>query len=153
MRSTLSCFLLLIMLFSFGCDTQILAVSTVADTPVKPSEEALIDAGIVFADRDSYLCLPFEKVGLPSDASVASIKSSCDCLTPSLIEYVDANGHFAKAIFLKFNENATTPEGAGPRLMSQSTQLRVMLDINLITRQNHRIGIKVQNASSVHETH
>jgi hypothetical protein len=102
---------LLIILFSIGCDTQTLAVATVADTPATLPEEVLIDAGIVFADRASYLCLPFEKVGLPTDASVVSIESSCDCMAPSIGECVDTNGEPEKAVLLHYNESKTCSTG------------------------------------------
>lgn len=100
-RSTLSCFLLLIMLFSVGCDRQTLAVSTVADTPVTPYEEVLIDAGIVFEDRPGYICVALDRLKIDRDDQPVSVASSCGCVQPSIVKYLSVDGTQGLAVLLE----------------------------------------------------
>jgi hypothetical protein len=40
-----------------------------------------------FIDEPSYLCIPFERLGISEDRVVVSMTSSCDCVRPSLVQY------------------------------------------------------------------
>ena len=152
-RSTLSCFLLLAMLFAVGCDTQMLAVGTVADRPVTPPEEVLIDAGIVFADRASYLCLPFEKVGLPTDASVVSIESSCDCVSPSLVTYATSESSRASGILLQYG-NESTFHGDDPKSLPAlpPANLRVVFVLTLAGGRSYEFAVNLLHTHLVQQT-
>jgi len=141
------------MLFSVGCDRQTLAVSTVADTPVKPPEEVLIDAGIIFADRASYLCLPFEKVGLPTDASVVSIESSCDCVSPSLVTYANSESSQASGILLRY-VNESTFHGDDPKSLPAlpPVNLRVVFVLTLAGGRSYEFTVSLMHTYLAQQT-
>jgi hypothetical protein len=61
-----------------------------------------IDAGIVLADKAGYFCLPIEPVGLPPDAEIVSLKSSCECVQPSLVRYLADRQRMGQAILLEY---------------------------------------------------
>jgi hypothetical protein len=91
-------------------------------------------AGIVLADRDGYLCLPFSQVGLSAEADeVVSLTSSCDCVRPKVISYLTPNGDSAKGIFLEYireqyNKNEVAKVGlAGSRAIDLSVVIGASL--------------------------
>jgi hypothetical protein len=62
----------------------------------------VVEAGVIFADRESYLCLPFERLCLPVATSVVSVASSCECVEPQVVAYRTQHGECAKAVLLRF---------------------------------------------------
>lgn len=66
------------------------------------SDRRSIDAGVVLADRGGYYCFSLEQIGLPLDADILSVESSCECVQPSIISYVADKQQVRKAILLEF---------------------------------------------------
>lgn len=90
--SCVSCFL--VMLSITGCGAEASSTARVARTAgsapnLKP---VVVEAGVVLAGRDGYLCLPLEQVGVSPNASVVAIESSCECVQPRLVEYIAPSG-------------------------------------------------------------
>lgn len=71
------------------CDCWVAGASSEGRGAVRQVLSA-VDDGVVFIDRESYLCLPLDRVSFPQDAHVTSIKASCECIDPSLVKYVAA---------------------------------------------------------------
>ncbi len=46
------------------------------------------DAGIVFANEASYVCIPLEKFRINPAQEIVLIKSSCECVRPSVVRYL-----------------------------------------------------------------
>ncbi len=108
-----------------------------------PLPKNTFDAGIVFSDRDSYLCLPVEQFGLPSDAAIESLKSSCECVQPNVVEYVTQRGTLAKAVMLNFvaesalfDDQASSFDGD-----FRAAQLGVLIDVNLANGAAHQFTV------------
>jgi hypothetical protein len=101
--------LLVICLATTGCgEGSLAAVSTSEETPTSAGSVVTpgaigqtIDAGIVLADRARCFCLPLEQVGLPPDAEIVSLESSCKCVGLRLVQYVADRQRIGQAILLE----------------------------------------------------
>jgi hypothetical protein len=102
--------LLVTCLATVGCgEGSLAASSTPKETPSSADDIAIpaatsrtIDAGIVLADRAGYFCLPLEQIGLPPDAEIVSLQSSCECVRPRLVQYVQDRQRIGQAILLEY---------------------------------------------------
>ena len=61
-----------------------------------------IDAGVIFSDRGSYLCVPLARFGQCSADKVESIDTSCECVTARLIRYMDRSAKAVDGVLLEF---------------------------------------------------
>jgi hypothetical protein len=62
----------------------------------------VIDAGIVFADESSYLCFPLSSLGIYQADSIEGMHSSCECIRPRLVRYLDHSREIVDAMRLDF---------------------------------------------------
>ena len=69
---------------------------------VSGTDGSRIDAGVVVADRGGYFCLPLERVGLDSQAAIASLTSSCECVRPRVVTYKSGNESWGRGILLEY---------------------------------------------------
>ncbi len=100
-------------LFSSGCGVSN-ATPSVEETEVvaAPLE---IDAGVIFSDRASYLCIPLSRFGLSGSEKIATIVSSCECVKPSLVRYSDSLTTTADGVLFEFDsEEASSDETPRP---------------------------------------
>ena len=77
-----------------------------------------IDAGVVLADRESYLLIPVEKLpGFPASTGHADIRlsTSCECVEADLLEYTTATGQTAQELELRFRPSHDKQFGHGRR--------------------------------------
>lgn len=99
--------------FSSGCD-----VSDGAPSVEKievAAAESEIDAGVIFRDRSSYLCVPLSRFGISSSENIELIVSSCECVKPSLVTYADITGTMAVGALFEFiSEEASSDTGLQP---------------------------------------
>jgi hypothetical protein len=132
-----------------GCGRPVAGTSSEAGGVVQQVPSA-VDAGVVFIDRESYLCLPLERVGLSPDAHVTSIKASCDCVEPSLVKYVAPGGEVEKGLMLRF-----TVEPAGDSSSDRGTQaamsLGVLIDFQLNDGATHRFTVNLLHTTIAKE--
>ncbi len=90
---------------SLGCSPL-----TADSTPESPARiQALgrvqaesIDAGVVFADENSYLCFPLARFGIAPADEVLSISSSCDCVVGSIATYLDTSDSAVDGLRIRF---------------------------------------------------
>ncbi len=91
------------------------------------------DAGVIFASESSYLCIPFERLGLNSSDQVAAIKTSCECVRGSAVSYLAPNKTVARALRFKF-----VPESRSDKSLSVVASLSVRVTIEMKGIGNHR---------------
>ncbi len=63
------------------------------------------DAGVLFANEESYLCLPLEKLGIDPAQEILSVKSSCECVRPSVVRFLQRGSQEGVALRLDFVED------------------------------------------------
>ena len=51
-----------------------------------------IDLGVVFADECYYRCVTFERLGMPKEAHVERIESSCECINSHVVSVETSQG-------------------------------------------------------------
>ena len=124
------------MLLLPGCEGALSSVSADQPWPASSPTGPTIDAGIILSDRESYLCVPFEQIGVAPDASVASLTSSCECVHPRVIAYLGPRGEPALAVMLQFvKEEREVPDAFDVRPASDAeitpANLAVLIDLLL----------------------
>ena len=62
------------------------------------------DAGVVFVNEASYLCIPLQKLGIDPSQEILSVKSSCDCVRPSVVRFLQRRSQKGFALRLDFVE-------------------------------------------------
>ena len=68
------------------------------------------DAGVLFANEESYLCLPLEKLGIDPAQEIVSVTSSCECVRPSVVRYLQRRSQEGVALRLDFVEDTQRQE-------------------------------------------
>lgn len=63
------------------------------------------DAGVLFANEASYLCLPLQKLGIDPAHEILSVKSSCECVRPSMVRFLQRRSQKGFALRLDFVED------------------------------------------------
>ena len=63
------------------------------------------DAGVLFANEASYLCIPLEKLGINPAQEILSVKSSCECVRPSVVRFLQRRSQEGVALRLDFVED------------------------------------------------
>ena len=84
----------------------------------------VFDAGVLFANEASYLYIPLQKLGIDPAQEIVSIKSSCECVRPSVVRFLQRRSQEEVALRLDFVEDtkgqlllATVAEESEPRLV------------------------------------
>lgn len=72
--------------------------------PNSPKPSSTFDAGILFANESSYVCIPLEKLGIDIAKEIFSVKSSCQCVRPSVVRYRQRESVGGIALQLDFVE-------------------------------------------------
>jgi len=75
----------------------------VANAGAAPSKTgAVLDAGVVLSDRPSYTCISLDRIGLPLDAQVVRLESSCECVKPRSVVYSTPGSQRGRGILIEF---------------------------------------------------
>jgi len=96
------------LLFSSGCETPN-ATPSVGKSEID-SSHVEIDAGVIFSDRASYLCIPVSRFGLSNSDDIETIVSSCECVKPSLVRYSDSSTSAADGVLFEFTSDEASPD-------------------------------------------
>jgi hypothetical protein len=115
-----------------------------------------IEAGIVFADRESYLCLSFERLGLADGDVVTSVNSSCECVQPSVVSYRSPRGQNAHAVLLRFVEEDSknspqTELEPSDFAVSTPVNLGVLIDVKLADGSDKQFTVNLLHTSLAQE--
>lgn len=65
-----------------------------------------IDAGIIFLGTETYQCFPLERFHLTSPEQIASIETSCECLSAQIVQYVDGSGIARPGLKISFLDDS-----------------------------------------------
>jgi hypothetical protein len=92
---------LLIALLTSGCSRSTTEASCgSADLP----HTGVVNAGIVFANETNYRCMSLEELGLPPNAQVMAIRTSCNCIKVTEVAFLGTAGLVRKGIRLLWPE-------------------------------------------------
>jgi hypothetical protein len=134
------------LLFSSGCGVSNATPSigkTEVDTPAVE-----IDAGVIFSDRASYLCIPLSRFGLPSSNDIESIVCSCDCVKPSLAQYSVSSTTTANGVLIEF-----VPDEPSANTTAQPIHLGVELKLTMRGGQTQTFTINFLHTPSFSMIH
>jgi len=98
------------------------------------------EAGVFLAGRSGYQCLALEAVGLRPDDEVVSISTSCDCLSPSLIQYATSETAHANGILLQYVDESSA---TGNDSASQPANLGVLIELTLADGREHKFTVNL----------
>ena len=65
----------------------------------------VFDAGVVFTDRENYVCFPLEQLGLGNETKPLSFTSSCECLRLSVRSFRDVDNEEFRSLEIYFPQN------------------------------------------------
>jgi hypothetical protein len=139
-----------------GCEDA-LPAGTARLVVVEPSTTRTeIDAGIVFADRENYLCLSFERLGLAEGEVVTSVSSSCECIQPSVVSYRGTQERLAHAVQLRFvkenSKNTQQPELISSDFAASTpVNLGVLIDVKLADGSDKQFTVNLLHTSLARE--
>ena len=122
------------LLFSSECEVSN-ATPSVGKTELDPGHIE-IDAGVIFGDRSSYLCIPLSRFGIASSANIEAIASSCECVKPSLVRYSESSTTVADGLLFEFAADEHTPDEA-----TQPMHLAVGIDLRLVTGDTQTVTV------------
>ena len=109
-----------------GCNQShsIEALAIASDMASHSNASPKFDAGIVLSDRSGYTCIPLDRIGLPPDAQIVRLDSSCECVKPRVVVYATPGSNSSRGILLEY-----VPEDLGNNLdqTAQSTNHSPML--------------------------
>ncbi len=117
-----------------GCDSPIGLTANVT-TPTasqlsQPRSSAYhFDAGVLFANEASYLCFPIEKFGIDSTQEILTIKSSCECVRPSVVRYQRQQSEEGVALRFDFVEDSQAQDKESPVSLAVTIKLQLVSGI------------------------
>lgn len=140
-----------------GCEGA-LSAGTAEQKIAEPLSNApvAVDAGIVFSDRENYLCLPFDQLGLAADDVVSSVSSSLECVQPSVVSYRSPQEQSAYAVLLRFvkedskNSPQTELETSG-FAVATPVNLGVLIDVKLADGSEKQFSVNLLHTSLTQE--
>lgn len=151
--SCVSCFL--VMLSITGCGAQASSTARVARTAgsapnLKP---VVVEAGVVLAGRDGYLCLPLEQVGVSPNASVVAIESSCECVQPRLVEHIAPSGTPEQALLLQYVADSDSENLAVESRQADAApkNLGVLVDMRLAGGRSQQFTVNLLHTTLAEE--
>ena len=83
-----------------------------------------IDLGLIFADEESYVCFPLEKLGIDGRKEIVEVKSSCSCVKPTIVHVLYGESEKRGAIRFDFVREPKTANQRNP--ISLGVQVEVM---------------------------
>jgi hypothetical protein len=101
-----------------------------------------LDAGVVFSDTSTYLCLPTARLKILAKDRIVELKSSCECVVPTVERYISADGETLSGIRLDF-----IPDSTKSKALVRSPLLSVMVTGKLESGQALRFSVTFLHAS------
>ena len=101
------------------------------------THQCVIDAGVVFADEASYLCVPLSRLGIADSNEVLSVFTSCECTRASIV-HIDVSS--TKTVQLLRIDFLPEPATAG----SQRATSNLSVEVTLRPREGRTTAAKIQ---------
>ncbi len=96
--------------------------STKSQFPGSRTSTSVFDAGILFANETNYVCIPFGGLSIDPTQEITSIKSSCECVRPSVVRYVQRQSQEGVALRLDFVDDSKGPDETSPQSLAVEIQ-------------------------------
>ncbi len=118
-----------------GCNQShsIEAFSIASDLASHSKASPTFDAGFVLSDRPGYNCIPLDRIGLPPDAQIVRLESSCECVKPRCVTYAAPGSQRARGILVDFvpEDRDTDPEKGSQATQHPPMLLGVIVQVHL----------------------
>jgi hypothetical protein len=134
-----------------GCDSDRSVAIAGLDLGRKSSSNpVVIDAGIVLLDRDGYLCVPLQRLGISANRELASVTSSCPCVQAEFINYAVGKGKTSRALLLTFRaESPNDLESTDVAATRKPVELDVRIEITLDSGDTRSFDVLMKNSFQV----
>ncbi len=130
------------LLCSSGCGVSS-ATPSVDKTDVAPANLE-IDAGVIFGDRLSYLCLPLSQFGLASSDDVETIHSSSESVRAPLVCYSDSSASTVDGVLFEF-----IPDEASPNTIPQPVRRSAAVKLAMVSGETRTVTVNFLSAAFV----
>lgn len=134
-----------------GCEWNRSAAHAALDSEHSTSgNPTVVDAGIVLLDRDGYLCVPLQQLGISANSEPATVTSSCPCVQAEIINYAVGRGQTSRALLLTFiAESPNDLESTDPAAIRKPVELDVKIEIKLGSGVTHSLDVLMKNSFQV----
>jgi hypothetical protein len=110
----------------------------------------VIDAGIVLLDREGYLCVPLQRLGISPSSELASVTSSCPCMEAEFINYAIGKRDSARAVLLKFKRDSPGEvESVDGRMARNAGEVSSKVEIKLANGDTLPFYVSILHSSQV----
>ena len=110
----------------------------------------VVDVGIVLLDRDGYLCVPLQRLGISANSELASVTSSCQCVQAEIINYAVGRGQTSRALLLTFRaESPNDLESTDAAAIRKPVELDVKIEIKLESGDTRSLDVLMKNSFQV----
>ena len=82
-----------------------------------------INVGVLFSGEPSYMCIPMDQLGFDDAAAPIDLLSSCECVKPSIVTFVDRTGSSKWAVRIDFLADRAN-ERLEPNLLGVEVSVR-----------------------------
>jgi hypothetical protein len=82
-----------------------------------------VDAGVVFWNRASYLCVPLSRFQITGDQNPIAVSTSCKCLTATIVSYQHDSTETARAVLLEFEPSIGTAIPENPSSLAVTVKV------------------------------
>ncbi len=86
------------------------------------------DIGVMLVDQEGYLCVPLSRWEIENGKNVVATRSTCDCIQPSIVTFVGADGVSEPGLLLTYHHRLAE---TGSSSTEFPLRLRVVIEIEL----------------------
>lgn len=138
-----------------GCEGVLLASTAERVGAGHSKARVAIDAGVVFSERENYLCAGFDRLGL-TDGVVSSVASSCECVQPSIVAHRSPQGRDANAVLFRLakakrNSSRNTEIKGSSDAVASSVSLGGLAGVKLADEAVRQFTVNLLHASLAQE--
>ena len=124
----------------FSVDPLPVPESSKRHNQVQSDGDLSLDVGIVDATLSSYICIPLARTGVDFASGIATLTSSCECVKPSLVKYINENKKWEDALRLHFVPDET---------VHSSSRLSVVVKMTSIDSRVNAVRVNFIHAAQV----
>lgn len=113
------------------------SVAEIEASDFNSSVQCVIDAGIVFANEESYLCVPLSRVGIMDSDEVVSVQTSCDCTQASIVQFYKSSAETTRALRIDFTRDSATAS-------TKRAPSNLSVEVTLLPHDGRVVTAKIQ---------
>ena len=107
----------------------------------------VINAGIVFLDESSYLCMPTSHFGIEESDDILSVQTSCDCTVASIVLYKESKTKISRSLRIDFK-----PESSPATSNVSPVNLEIKITLKHSEASTTEVAINLLHTTRVHYT-